>query len=171
MGAAESPWAAVTGWPVAGGQPPRRRSATNVTGPGGLLGWGLGARFWGVWKGHLFLGRVTSGSQNRGKGFRGQEGPAGGRRERRGRAWGRWREGQVWRKSLNYEGRFCILKFLKKISQKSNFLEGFMVNFESFGTSVSSSLRPSHLSTLCRCFTSYAQSHGNLVSMSGPVWC
>lgn len=75
MGAAESPWAAVMGWPVAGGQPPRRRLAANVTGPRGLLGWGLGARFWGVWNGHLFVGRVTSGSQNRGKGFQGQEGP------------------------------------------------------------------------------------------------
>lgn len=67
MGAAESPWAAVTGWPVARGQPPRWRSATNMMGPGGLLGWGLGAGFWGVWNGHLFLGRVTSGSQNRGR--------------------------------------------------------------------------------------------------------
>ena len=32
-----------------------------------MLGWGLGARFWGVWNGHLFVGRVTSGSQNRGR--------------------------------------------------------------------------------------------------------
>ena len=44
-------------------------------------------------------------------------------------------------------GEFGVLKFLKKYQQKSNFLEGFVVNFVYFGISLSPSLWPSHLNT------------------------
>ena len=76
--------------------------------------WVLGCLEWPSVRGKSHI-RVTK----QGKGFRGQEGPVLEGGGRGGEETGDTGEQvKFWKKSLNYEGRFCILKFLKKYRRR-----------------------------------------------------